>query len=137
MGNKEDIQQWAIALVQALMLSIGASVLIAMLTAWLVCQNVIAEYATDYGAMLALLIGSIVSSAVLAGKGKGMRLWLCIGGAVLYLLVMALGSVLLFDGVTDGFLATAAVVFAGSMVANLLRFRRNKQPKFRVPRSRI
>lgn len=97
-------------------LSLGVTILLAMVTAMLVDNGAMEEKSIGYAALVILLLSSALGSAVAAARIKRQRLVVCIAaGAVYYVLLLSM-TALFFGGQYTGMGVTALAVLGGSGV---------------------
>ena len=119
----------AMSMPAGIALGVGVSVVItligAMVVAWLVISERLAESAVGYGSMVILLTASLTGCLVGCGMVKSRRLMvcsICVAGYYLALLAVAL----LFGGQFEGIGVTALFVLLGGAAAVILGLVGNK-----------
>ena len=105
----------------------------AAILAWLVAGERLGENVIGYGAMVILLLSSLLGALLAANRIKRMRVQMClVSGGVYYLTLLAM-TAMFFGGTYQGMGVAALMVFAGCGAAALigLRGRKGKQMKFK------
>ena len=116
----------------------GISMILTLLgsgvVAKMIAEEILQETAIGYGAMVILLLSSILGSAIAVNKVKKRKLQVSLAvGAGYFLLLLAM-TALFFGGQYQGMWVTALLVFAGSGTVTLLETREKKSVKFRKGR---
>lgn len=131
MVNRESKKKIPGALLVGVGVGLCVSVLVAMLGAGLIAGEKLQESATGLVAMFSLFSGAMTASLLAAGKMKAFRFPVCLAAGLAYLVGLMIVSVVLFDGVKDGLIASAAVVLGGVLTAFLSGMGRQHKPKFK------
>lgn len=125
------------ALLFGTLAGLGITLLLAAITATMISMEKIGESAGNLLSMVTILAGSVAASLITAGKADNMQaIHALIGGLCYYLSLLCTGA-LLFDGVGQGVLPTAMVVFAGSISVALLQMRGKTKAHYKPPKFKI
>lgn len=117
--------------------SLGSMAALAMGFAALIAGGKLPDGTIQYGAMTAVLSGSLLGVVIGKAKlGQG-SLPVCIGVSVTNFLGLILLGWLLFGKVTDGILPTALLSLCGGMIVGLLGKNGSSRPKYKVSKIRL
>ena len=117
-------------------LSLGITLLLAALAAWLVLEEVIEETHIGYCVMVILMAASFLGALTACGRIKRQRLLVCmLSGSVYFLLLMSI-TALFFGGQYEAVGVTGILVFGGSMLAVLSSGSNSREGKRRKRRLR-
>lgn len=117
-------------------ISLGLTILSAVVLAKLVASEVMAEANIGYGVMAMLLVASFIGSLCAHARIKRQRLLVCGLSGVIYFLILLSITALFFGGQYEAVGVTGLLVLGGSLTAGLLgtmpgrggKRRKNKLP---------
>lgn len=101
-------------------LSVGMTVLMAMVLAWMMERELIRENSIGIASAVILIGSSAVGALVASGKIKHRRLLACMTAGAVYYLTLLCFTALFFGGQYQGMGITALTVCGGSAAAALL-----------------
>ena len=114
----------AVSAVTGITVSTIISLIITLLTSFVLSLMISFEYvdenALGYGAMLILLLSSMVGAAIANQLIKRRRMFVCVLNGLVYYSILLMGTALLLGGRYQGIGVTAALVIGGSAAAGLL-----------------
>lgn len=100
--------------------SLGLTILLSGVLAWLLEKETILWENTGYWIMGMLLLSSFIGAWISAGRIKRQRLVVCLMSGLVYLGVLLSMTALFFGGQYEGVGVTMLLVLGGSMTAALL-----------------
>lgn len=103
-----------------LLVSLGITVALSALAAWLILGGRIPENGVGYCAMVILLLASASGTAVAISKIRRLRLQMGLISGGLYFAALLAVTALFFGGIYDGVGVTALMIMCGSMLVILL-----------------
>lgn len=101
-------------------LSMGVTVLLAMITAKLADTGTVGEEYIGYAAVIILLLSSALGAWLAAAKIKRQRLVVCIASGVIYYGLLVCLTAVFFGGTYVGMGVTALVVAGSNLTVSLL-----------------
>lgn len=112
-------------------ISMGITLMLAGIIAWLVDRGSMPIQGIGYGAMVTLFTSAVVGALVACGRIKRMRLQVClISGGLYYLLLLSM-TALFFGAQYQGMGVTGAVIGSGVGCVLLLGMRKERGGKRR------
>ena len=115
-------------------IGIAVTLVGSILVAKLISDEILQSSAIGYGAMLILLLASVLGAVVSIAKVQRRRLQVCLLSGVVYYASLLACTALFFGGQYQGMGVTALVVLAGVGTVVLLGCREKKQKKYRKGR---
>lgn len=114
-------------------ISMAITVILAMVNAWMICSEKMPEKTIGYGVMLIILVSSYMGSLIackMHGTNK-LATTMITGG--IYMAVLLVMGVLLFDGTLTAVGETSLLVLCGCVLAAMWSSRRTKTKKYKIP----
>lgn len=109
--------------------SLGVTLLLSAVLAWLVHRETIAMENIGYGILVLLLMASFLGAETAFGRIRRQRLLVCgLSGLIYFALLLSI-TALFFGGQYSGVGVTALLILAGSGAAALLGLRRGRGGK--------
>ena len=94
-------------------ISMGITILLAMIAATMADREILAEQSIGYAAMIILLAASIAGAAIAVGKIKRQKLLVCLASGGIYYLMLLSITALFFGGQYTGMGVTGLVILGG------------------------
>ena len=114
-------------------ISMGITLLLSVLTAYLAGKGYVPVNTIGYFAMVILFLSAMAGAMTAQHKIKRLRLQVCLAAGGVYYASLILMTILLFGGNFTGMGATAAMVSCGSLISALLT---NRQGRRKSPAAR-
>ena len=118
-------------------LAMGMAVMIigTMITAALISGEYVSESGANIGTAISLFLGAVAAAIFAAATTDKNRIWMYFAGGGAFFLGLLCCGALVFDGVRGSVLMTLMVVAGASLCGALLRVKRGKKMKYRMPKS--
>lgn len=100
--------------------SIGITILLSAIAAWLTLSGRIPENSIGYCSMFILLLSSMAGSAIAIARTKRLRFQVGVAAGALYFLCLLAITALFFGGIYEGVGATALMILCGCGLVILL-----------------
>ena len=100
--------------------SVAATVVISLIGAQMIMNEILPQEQIGYCSMIALLAGTILGSVTASGKVKHRRIIICLLSGGIYLCILLAATALFFGGQYDGFWVTVVTVMVGCVASALL-----------------